>query len=87
MSLLDARGWLNDRKGKAVRVEVMLEPTDAYASSVVTLNGLLLFWRDRFPEAGMSDPQGAVAWYAIGAGENDPANYIKDELQPQPPAG
>jgi hypothetical protein len=52
MSLLDARGWLNDRKGKAVRVEVMLEPTDAYASSVVTLNGLLLFWRDRFPEAG-----------------------------------
>jgi hypothetical protein len=76
ISLDEARFWLNDRIEKAVRVEVMLNPPDGMASAITTMNGLLLHWRDRFPEAG-GDPEGATAWYAIGTGENDPTNYIK----------
>jgi hypothetical protein len=73
----DARLWLNDQvaAGEAVKVEGMLE-TPGTAFAVMTATGLLLHWRNRFPEAA-GDPEGGQAWYAIGSGEGEPGNYIK----------
>jgi hypothetical protein len=77
LTLDQARLWLNDRLERAVRVEVFLAPVDEVAHAVITATGRLLHWRQRFPEAMTSDPSGAVAWYAIGSGEGEPANVIK----------